>query len=199
MKKTGLVLLLLAGITLSGCFPSLVLTGASGGGVVAAQERSAGNAVDDVGIRLALNNLYLDADYKDLFANVDIRVSEGRVLLTGDVDKPESKIKAVELAWKPKGVREVIDEIQVNDKTGIVDYARDAWINAQIRSRMLFEKNVRSVNYNVEAVNGVVYLMGIAQDKVELDKATYISSTTPYVKEVVNHVIMKDDPRRQIK
>jgi len=188
---TGILLL-----ALTGCIPSLVITGATTGGVIAAQERSAGNAVDDAGIRLALNNLYIEKDTKDLFANVDIRVSEGRVLLTGDVDKPETKVEAVRLAWKPKGVKEVIDEIQVNDKTGIIDYARDSWIAAEIRTKMLLEKNLRSVNYNAEVVNNVVYLMGIAQNHEELDKATYLASTTPYVKQVVSHVIMKDDPRR---
>ena len=104
---------------------------------------------------------------------------------------------AVRLAWTVKGVREVIDEIQVNDKSGLADFARDSWIGAQIRSRLLLEKNLRSVNYSVEAVNGVVYLMGIAQDQNELDKATYIASTTAYVKQVVSHVILKDDPRRK--
>jgi osmotically-inducible protein OsmY len=175
----------------------MVTAGATTGGVVAAQERSAGNAVDDAGIKLTLDNLYFNRDINDLFKNVSVHVTEGRVLLTGDVDRPETKIEAVRLAWKATGVKEVIDEVQVNDKAGIVDYARDTWIDTQIRSRLLFEKNLRSVNYNIETVNGVVYLLGIAQDQEELNKATYIASTTKYVKQVVSHVILKDDPRRR--
>jgi hypothetical protein len=31
-----------------------------------------------------------------------------------------------------------------------------------------------------------------------LNKATYLASTTKYVKEVVSHVILKNDPRRRI-
>jgi osmotically-inducible protein OsmY len=192
MKSVYLILLALS---LSSCIPALILGGGTGG-VVAAQERSPGNAVDDAGVRLTINKLYLEKDTHDLFRNVDIRVTEGRVLLTGDVDKPETAIEAVNLAWKAKGVKEVINEIQVNDKTGFADYARDVWISTQIRSKLLFEKNLRSVNYNVETVNGVVYLMGIAQNQAELDKATYIASITSYVKQVISHVILKDDPRR---
>ncbi len=190
---TGFVAMSLA---LQGCLPTLLVSGATTTGVVVAQERSVGNAVDDAGIRLALNNLFLQKDINDLFRNVNIRVQEGRVMLTGSVDKPETSVEAVRLAWKPKGVKEVMNEIQVNDKSGVTDYARDAWINAQIRSKLLFEKGVQSVNYNVETVNNVVYIMGIAQNQDELSKVTYLASTTSYVKEVISHVVMRDDPRR---
>lgn len=182
---------------LTGCIPSLVLTGATTTGVVASQERSAGNAVDDVGIRLTIYNLYIRKDVGDLFRNVAIRVTEGRVMLTGSVDKPETSVEAVRLAWQARGVREVINEIQVNDKSGILDYARDTWIATQVRTKLLLEKNVRSVNYSVEVVNNVVYLMGIAQDEDELRKATYLASTTQYVKQVISHVLLKDDSRRK--
>ncbi len=198
MKKiTGLSILLMA-TTLTGCIPGLVFTGATTTGVVASQERSMGNAVDDAGIKLTIFNLYVRKDVNDLFKNVAIRVVEGRVMLTGNVDKPETSIEAVRLAWMANGVREVINEIQVNDKTGIVNYARDAWIATEVRAKLLFEKNVRSVNYSVEVVNNVVYLMGIAQNEEELNKVTYIASITPYVKQVVSHVILKDDQRRKV-
>lgn len=196
MKKFNIATVVIASLLLMGCIPSLVLTGATTGGVVAAQERSAGDAVDDMGIRLTIYNLYIRKDVGDLFKNVAIRVTEGRVMLTGNVDKPETSVEAVRLAWQAKGVKEVINEIQVNDKSGIVDYARDSWIATQIRTKFLFEKNLRSVNYSVEVVNDVVYLMGIAQDEEELHKATYIASTTSYVKQVISHVILKNDPRR---
>lgn len=198
MKKLIILPTLLATSLLGGCLPTLVVSGATTGGVVAAQERSVGNAVDDAGIRLTIYNLYIRKDVGDLFKNVAIRVTEGRVMLTGDVDKPETKIEAVRLAWLATGVREVIDEIQVNDKAGIIDYAKDSWIATQVRTKLLFEKNVRSVNYSVEVVNGVVYLMGIAQDEEELRKATYLASVTSNVKQVISHVLLKDDPRRKI-
>ncbi len=195
MKKAHLTILLAAPLLLGGCIPLLV-GGAATGGVVAAQERSAGNAVDDTGIKLALDNLFLQKDAGDLFKNVATHVTEGRVLLTCDVDKPESKVEAVRLAWTVNGVKEVMNEIQVDDKTGVLDYAEDSWIANQIRAKLLFEKDLRSVNYNVEVVNDIVYLMGIAQNQAELDKATYIASTTPHVKQVISHVVLRDDQRR---
>jgi len=182
-------------LAITGCWP-LVLGGAAETAVVAAQERSVGNAVDDAGILLQIKSKYTQQDVNDLLVNVEIKVVEGRVLLTGNVDKPETAVEAVRLAWLVPGVREVMNEIQVNDKTGFKDYALDVWISTQVRTRLLVAKNIRSVNYSVLTVNGVVYLMGIAQDQAELERATYVASTTSYVKQVVSHVRLKDDPRR---
>ncbi|MCE2927134.1 MAG: BON domain-containing protein [Rickettsiales bacterium] len=187
--------LLVLPIALSGCIPLLVAGGTETAAVVA-QERSVGNAVDDAGILLQIKNKFANKDYKDLLANVEIKVVEGRVLLTGNVDKPDSQIEAVRLTWQVNGVKEVINEIQISDQAGIWNYTRDLWISTQVRSRMILEKGVRSINYSVITVNQVVYLMGIAQDQTELGKVTHIASTTNYVQRVVSYVKLKDDPRR---
>lgn len=189
-------ILMLAGMaTISGCVPLLV-AGGSETAVVVAQERSVGSAIDDAGILLKIKDLYAQQDYKDLLANVEVKSVEGRVLLTGNVDKPQSQIEAVRLAWQVPGVREIINEIQINNQAGVWNYARDVWISTQVRSKLLLEKGVRSINYSVITVNQVVYLMGIAQNQEELNKATYVASTTNYVQRVVSYVRLKDDPRR---
>lgn len=193
--KTKTIVSAIAALFLTGCIPVLIGAGTETA-VVVAQERSVGNAVDDTGILLQIKNLYAKQDYKDLLGNVEVKVVEGRVLLTGNVDKPDTQIEAVRLAWLVNGVKEVINEIQINDQAGIWNYTRDVWISTQIRSRMLVAKDVRSINYSVITVNQVVYLTGIAQDQTELDRVTYIASTTNYVKRVVSYARLKDDPRR---
>ena len=182
-------------LALSGC-AALIIGGGTEGARLAAQERTAGAAVDDTSIFLKIKNAFAQNDYKDLLANVEIKVVEGRVLLTGNVDKSESQIEAVRLTWQINGVKEVINEIQISDKAGFSNYARDVWISTQVKSRLLFGKNIRSVNYSVITVNQVVYLMGIAQDQDELDRATYMASTTSYVQRVVSYAQLKNDPRR---
>lgn len=194
MNAIRLITLLSLSMILSGC-GALIIGGGTEAAVVASQERTPGNAVDDATILVKIKNLYAHQD-KDLFLNVEIKVIEGRVLLTGNVDKPDSQIEAVRLAWQVNGVKEVMNEVQINDKAGIGNYARDVWISAQIRSRLLVEKNLRSVNYSVITVNQVVYLMGIAQNQEELERATTVASTTSYVQKVVSYVRLKDDPRR---
>ena len=195
MRIANYLALVVATTALSGCIP-LVVAGGTETAVVVAQERSVGNAVDDAAILVNIKNLYAKKDYKDLLANVDVKVVEGRVLLAGNVDKPDSQIEAVNLAWQVDGVKEVINQVEISDKSGFWNYLRDVNISTQIRTRFLLEKHLRSINYSVITVNQVVYLMGIAQDQEELDKATTIASTTGYVQKVVSYVRLKNDPRR---
>jgi osmotically-inducible protein OsmY len=195
MRMLSSLGVIIAALALSGCWPILFGAGTETA-VVVAQERSVGNAVDDAGILLKIKDQYARTDYKDLLANVEIKVVEGRVLLTGNVDKPQSQIDAVRLAWTVVGVKEVINEIQISDKAGFANYARDVWISTQVKSRLLFTKDIRSVNFSIITVNQTVYVMGIAQDQSELNRVTNVCSTTQYVQKVVSYVRMKDDPAR---
>lgn len=188
------VVLALAGSTF-GCIPALVGTSATVG-VSAAQERSVGHAVDDTTIHAEVSSNLLQVSEK-LFINVGVEVVEGRVLLTGAVPKPEDRVEAARLTWKVNGVKEVLNEIEVNDKSGLVDFAKDTWITTQMRTKMLTDSKISDINYSVETVNAVIYLMGIAQNQAELDRVTTHARNISGVRKVVSHVILKDDPRRK--
>ncbi|MEE9139857.1 MAG: BON domain-containing protein [Alphaproteobacteria bacterium] len=186
----------LAALALAGCAtPAIVVGGGATAGVAIAQERSVGDAIDDTTIAVTVDKLWYEHDWK-LFANVAQEVHEGRVLITGTVKDPQDRLDAVRLAWRAQGVREVINEIQVTDKGGVVNYARDSWITTQLWTKLTFDETVRAINYSVETVNGTVYLMGIAQDKDELDRVTEYARNIRYVHSVVSHVWLKTDPRR---
>lgn len=196
MRRSKLIALVLSSLALSGCVGLMVAAGGETAKVVA-QERSVGDAVDDAGIKLKVLAKFAKQESNDMLANVEVKVIEGRVLLTGNVNKPESQVEAVRLTWEVPGVREVINEIQINDQSGLWNYTRDVWISTQIRARLIGTKGVRSINYSIVTVNQVVYVMGIAMDQLELDKVTYVASTTSYVQRVVSYVQLKDDPRRK--
>ena len=85
----------------------------------------------------------------------------------------------------------------MTDQGGIVNYARDTWISTQLTAEILFDKDILGVNYNMETINGIIYIAGIAQDEAELNKVIYHARRIKNVKEVVSHVLMKDDPRRK--
>jgi osmotically-inducible protein OsmY len=192
-KLPGLVLLAVIALSLPACTSGPVVGGAATAGVAVAQERSAGNAVDDGVITFVINERLLNF-HVDLFQAVGVEVYEGRVLLTGSVPEPDDRIEAVRIAWLADGVTEVLNEIQVTDRGGLVDYARDTWVTTQLRSKLLLDKDVRAINFNVETVNGVVYLIGIAQDQAELERVTNHARTITNVVKVVSHARLKDDP-----
>jgi osmotically-inducible protein OsmY len=186
-------------VILSGCGAvGTTLTAITKGGQLHEQDRTLGDGVSDLVIETTINHRYFRTDINDLFQNVDVDVIEGRAFLTGNVKQHQTMIKAVDLAWEVKGVKEVINELQVENKSDITNAAEDVWIELQIESSLLVAKGVKSSNYNAESVNGIVALMGIAQDDAELNKVTDIISRTRGVRKVVSHVIMANDPRRII-
>ena len=185
----------LAFLALSGCIPAAIGAGAVGANF-ATQDRTTGNAVDDISLKTKVKKKFFDKNYDDLYSNVDVDVVERRVLLTGSVQRPETVIDAVNLAWQVPGVHEVVNEIQVNDKSSLKDSARDAWISTQIHSRLLFTKGISSSNYTIEVVNGTVYLFGLARTETESQQVASIAARTQYVKNVVSHVVVEGDPRR---
>lgn len=197
MKKISTIVTLLAlSTSLTGCLAAIGVAGVEGVST-ATQERSAGARLDDNGIAIAINDKFLRKD-KDLFTGVATDVTEGRVLLTGKVANPTTRKDAEDLAWQVSGVREVINEIKVTNEESFGNYISDAWISNQIRTRMLFTKGIKSNNYGVQTVDGVVYLMGIAQNEKEMKVAIEIARRTKDVQRVVSHIILKSDPRRPI-
>ena len=195
-RLTAAIMLAVAGLS-AGCTPTGVAVGAGASvGVAAVQERSIGDAIDDNVINVEINHFLLQ-ESQDLFRQVALDVVEGRVLLTGSVPFPEHRVDAARLAWQADGVREVINEIQVTDRSGVIDFARDAWITTQLSAKLLRDREISDINYNIETVNSVIYLIGIAQHDRELERVTGHARTIAGVRKVISHVRLKDDPRRR--
>jgi len=186
--------------TVAACDPvSLgVIGGAATVGTAAAEERGLSASASDLRIKAQVTDLWLRSD-RDLFSRLTVTVREGRVQITGAVKKPEDQIEAIRLAWQIDGVKQVLDEIQVEDQSGFVDYTRDVRIAQAMRNRLLVDREIRNINYTVDVVNATIYLMGIAQNSTELDRVLAHARDISGVRRVVNHVILRDDPRRSPK
>jgi len=183
-------------LLLGACSPVGVAVGGAAAGVTASQtEKGFHTTASDTEIRITINDLWLQAD-EEMFRKVNLQVQEGRVLLTGNVPLPEQRVEAVRLAWQAPGVREVINEIEVNDTSGLGNQARDAWISTQLKSTLLFDEDVSSIDYSVETVNQVIYLLGVARSQAELNRVIGHAKEISYVQGVVSYVLLQDDPRR---
>jgi osmotically-inducible protein OsmY len=188
------LLLLVGALSLSACAGALV-GGAATVGVAAVQERSVGDAVDDASIEFRVKDKFLEQSDK-LFTRVSVDSVEGRVLLSGTVESPDDRVDVARLTWQVEGVKEVFNEVEVRDRGGLIDYFKDVRIANELRFKMLADKEISALNYSVETVNGVIYLMGIAQDQPELERVTGHASNIKGVERVVSFVVLKDDPRR---
>lgn len=185
----------LSAVALNGCAGAVIGAGATAS-VAVVQERSVGDAVDDATIQLKINEGLLQADEK-LFGAVGTVVLEGRVLLTGNVPTPDDRVRAVRLTWKVEGVKEVLNELQVASRGSVVQYFKDAKVTTQLRFLMLKDRDISDVNYSVETVTGIVYLMGLAKDQAELNKVINHARNIAGVAKVISHVYLVNDKRRR--
>jgi osmotically-inducible protein OsmY len=181
---------------LSGCVVAAAGVAAATAGSTISDERTVGKIVDDKVIKLKIRDRYNQKDMVKRLYQVSVNVSEGRVMLTGSVPDHASKLQAIKLAWEVEGVREVMNEIETEEKS-LGQRAKDSMIATQIRAKYLLREGFRSVNYTVDVNNGTVYLLGIAQNKHELQAAEEMASTANGVNKVVSHVVLKADMRRQ--
>jgi len=107
------------------------------------------------------------------------------------VPSDDKRALAVKIAWADADVKDVINEVLVSENP-LSDLANDTWITTQLKSKMTFDTDVLAINYTIETVGAVIYLIGIAQDEAELKRVINHARSIKYVKRVVNHVRVKE-------
>lgn len=188
------LLLLPLPFLLTGCFSAMVSAGTEVG-VSIAEERSFGRKVDDKMIYADITNQYIQADKGVLVSDVNINTRFGRVMLTGTVDSEKDMQDAISLAWKAKGVEEVINELIVDPSATLLTTANDSLIKRNLEARLLITKGVWVINYSFDVQNGVAYLIGRVKTQAELDRVLNVARTTKGVKRVVSHLQVNPDTR----
>ena len=181
-------MVVLAAGALGGC-AGVVIGGGAAVGTAAYQERGVRGVARDLATATKLRTKLLDTG-EAYVTGVGIEVYEGRVLLTGILEKEPMRAAAVKLAWKTEGAKDVINEIQIG-QSSLRDIARDSWITAQLKTKITFDKKILAINFSIETVNGIVYLIGIAQDQGELDRILTHGRGIDYVRRIISHVRVK--------
>ena len=181
-------MVVLAAGALGGC-AGVVISGGGAVGTAAYQERGVRGVARDLATATKLRTKLLDAG-EAYVTGVGIEVYEGRVLLTGTLEKEPMRAATVKLAWKTEGVKDVINEIQIG-QSSLRDIARDSWITAQLKTKITFDKKILAINFSIETVNGIVYLIGIAQDQGELDRILAHGRGIDYLRRIISHVRVK--------
>lgn len=179
---------------------TLVLSGCAAGavgamGVATVQERSMGAGFDDANASNELKSKLFAAGPRR-FEEVDVEVSGGLGLLTGRVSTEDDKAEAEQMAWSVRRIIDVANELNVSPPGSVRDQVNDEWITTRVRTRLVTDGNIRGINYNIETYNGVVYLMGIAQNNDELRRAAEHASFVRGVREVVSYVELKEERKR---
>ena len=180
-------------LALSGCVGAAVGIGTA---AVAASttEKGFSTSVADGVIETKLVDRFIQNDAA-LATGIEKSVNNGSVLLTGRVDTIEQKVLATKLAWEIKGVREVVNEVQVTQDSSLRDKAKDLAASAQLRAALIGDQNVSSLNFSIDVVNGIVYLSGVASDEMEKERVIAHAQELRFAKKVVNYIILETDKR----
>ena len=164
MKK--IIIIIFSSLLFYGCV-GVSSQGVLGTGVsIYTDPRTLGTQIDDsimqksLGIRIAqVNSKYI--------ISVSTKVIDGHIFLKGTVDTVDEKILMTKLAWKIEGARSVKNNLKVKDKFSLKNEAKDLLITSQIKVALLANKKVKSVNYQINTVNQIIYIFGIAQNEEE--------------------------------
>jgi len=183
-------LILTSALSLSGCVAPFLIGGAAAAGMIATREKGIGGTATDCNIsRKVKAGLY--SFNADLHAKVSVSVQNQEVLLTGVVQDSNWASEAERIAKGVEDVKNVINHIETEGQESFGSLSQDSWITTRIKSSLLFESEVYSLNYTIETCNGIVYLTGIAQNETEVNRVSEIARNVSGVKKVVNHIKIK--------
>jgi len=188
-----IAIIALTGLVAASCAPAVIGAGTA---AVAASSTDKGlsTSVSDNLIATKLNDKFLQND-ASLFVDIDVSVNNAAILMTGKVKTPEEKVLATKLAWEVRGVREVVNEIQVVDRSSLKDVAKDLAAGAQLRGKLIADPDVSSLNFSIDVVNGTVFLSGVAADAEEMNRVVSHARELRFAQKVVNYIVLRDDLR----
>ena len=194
MKKRLLILFFLFFLT--------ACVGSSSGGVfgtgvsIALDPRTLGTQIDD---SIMQKNLFarLALTDKKYLVKISVKVLDGRIFLSGKADEPEEKLLITKMAWETKGARSVKNNIAIKQKFSFKNVATDVLITSQLRAALIFNKNVKAANFNIDTINQKTYVFGIAHNEDEKKEIIQEAKQIVDLKELVTSILMVSDLSRQ--
>ena len=194
MKKRILILFFLFFLT--------ACVGSSSGGVfgtgvsIALDPRTLGTQIDD---SIMQKNLFarLALTDKKYLVKISVKVLDGRIFLSGKADEPEEKLLITKMAWETKGARSVKNNISIKQKFSFKNVAADVLITSQLRAALIFNKNVKAANFNIDTINQRTYVFGIAHNEDEKKEIIQEAKQIVDLKELVTSILMVSDLSRQ--
>ena len=190
MKK--IVIIIFSFLILTGCV-GVGSEGVLGTGVsIYLDPRSLGTQIDDSIMQKSLLIRIAKTDKKYIL-DVSSKVVDGHIFLTGVVEKVDEKILMTKLAWKIEGARSVKNNIEVKDKFSLKNYSQDVLISSQMKVALLANKKISMSNYQVNTVNQVIFIFGIAANEAERREVMNEASLIKDVKSVDATIFLVDD------
>ena len=194
--RINLILLLLLTLILNSCV-GVSSTGIFGTGVsVATDPRSIGTQIDDSIMQKSLKARIILIDKKYLLS-IKSKVLDGRIFLKGKVDNPEEKLKLTKIAWETQGVRSVRNDIKIREGFNFKQSAKDILITSQLQTALIFNKNIKASNYQIDTFKKKIYIYGIAITTEEKNLVIKEAKQILDVEDVIASILLVENLRIQ--
>ena len=187
LKKIN-IFIIIGLLTTLGCSGPQVMTTGAGAAIAASEdEKTLGDVFDDTTISIGIKDRVFMYE-AILITKIGIDVEKGKVLLTGILKDQNKRVEVVRLAWKQSGVKEVINEIEIEDSFNVKNYAEDKIIQVQLVGKVLADKNIKKLKYNFEVQNKVIFILGVTSDEAELERVFDHARSIKGVQDIISYV-----------
>ena len=172
-------------------------SGVFGTGVsVAFDPRSIGTQIDDSIMQKNLTARLVLRE-KSYLLSIKTKVLDGRIFLTGKVEDPEEKLQITKLAWETKGVRSVKNDIKIKEEFNFKRSAKDLLITSQLRTALIFNKEIKATNYQIDTYKRKIFIYGISLTAEERKKVINEAKEILDVEDVIASILLVKDLRIQ--
>ena len=194
--KNRVLLIGLIFLIFSGCV-GISSKGIFGTGVsIAFDPRSLGTQIDDSVMQKNLTARLIIRD-KSYLLSISTKVLDGRIFLTGKVEEPEEKLHLTKLAWETKGVRSVRNDVKIKEDFNFVQSAKDLLITSQLRAALIFNKNIKATNYQIDTYKKKIFIYGISLTTDERKEVINEAKEILDVEDVIASIVLVEDLRIQ--
>lgn len=174
-----------------------VVVGTVAGGVIITKENnneetsetvSNNDAVDSEREIKKIIKKALKDDDSSAYRNIDIIVSNGRILLTGYVRDVKYKKSAITVVSASQPNNEIINEIIVLEPDEKISGISDYFISQSVSFRLKKVKDIVLSDYKYNITNSVAVIIGKAQNRGQADDITKTISTTRGITKVISYI-----------
>ena len=194
--KIKFIIFIFITFILAGC-AGVGSKGLFGTGVsVALDPRTVGTQMDDSIMQKTIAAKIIAKD-KRYFLSIKSKVLDGRIFLTGKVDRPEEKLQITKIAWETKGARSVKNDLKLKEDFNFKQSAKDLLITSQLRTALIVNKNIKATNYKIDTYKKKIYIYGIALTAEEKDLVISEAKEILDVEDVIGSILLVEDLRIQ--
>ena len=194
--KNRIFLISLIFLIFTGCL-GISSKGIFGSGVsIAFDPRSLGTQIDDSVMQKNLSARLILKD-KSHILSVSTKVLDGKIFLTGKVDNPEEKLQLTKIAWETKGARSVKNDIKIKEDFNFTQSAKDLLITSQLRTALIFNRQIKSSNYQIDTYKKKIFIYGISLTVAEKKEVINEAKDILDVEDVIASIILVEDLRIQ--